>query len=342
MRFFADKYAFFLEIAQCGGITKAAEKMMISQPALSKYLSRLEASLETKLFDRSVLPIKLTAAGEIFLQYAISMGRLERQCIDQLRSIKDNLDETLRIGTGSWLGTCLLPHLLPSFRQKCPYVRIKIIEGVSDAIAAKLQKGDCDIAFLGDAVHYPQLKYMALMEERILMLGNSSNPLINQYRLSSFSIGEIPHVDILDFRQERFIMSSTRQTIARTIYNYFAKMDFQPIEILEIESLHTALYMTAHGDYISFLPEIALHTLSIPDNVSFFTFSDPPLNYQRTLAYSRAYQLTNAAKAFIEHVVAFFHVRQDLLTSGDLAHKRSGERRPDRLKTTGDGEDPQG
>ena len=62
---------YFLTIVETGNLTKAAEKLFVSQPSLSQYLKRLEKNLGVELFDRSILPMRLTYSGERYYQYTI-------------------------------------------------------------------------------------------------------------------------------------------------------------------------------------------------------------------------------------------------------------------------------
>ena len=127
------QYEYFLEIVKHGSVTKAAEHILISQSALSKYLRRLEGELGAQLLDRSTIPLKLTPAGEIFLRYVTQGAAMEKVCVQQIAQLQDNLTETLRIGM--WNSSCILPHFLPLFRSKYPYVKIEVIEDTTDAIA---------------------------------------------------------------------------------------------------------------------------------------------------------------------------------------------------------------
>lgn len=73
-------------VAECGSMTKAAAKLFITQPALSNYISKLEEELGTKLFDRSVTPMKLTFSGEKYLEHArtvmMQIDNMEREIRD--------------------------------------------------------------------------------------------------------------------------------------------------------------------------------------------------------------------------------------------------------------------
>nr|MBQ6241907.1 LysR family transcriptional regulator [Lachnospiraceae bacterium] len=305
MDLFVSKYGFFIEIAEQGSITKAAEKLHISQPALSKYLHRLEQSLGTLLFDRSVLPIRLTKAGEVFLRYAVQAVNQEKMCNDQITALRDNDYETLRVGIGTWRASCTLPALLPYFEEKYPYVRVMIYEGLSDDLAEQLQRGNIDVSILGSADSYPYITSVPLRNEHVLMLVNNTNPVLSRLSIDRVKNGGIPHADLPDFRQERFILTSRRQGFAQVIYDYFSRIHFMPREILEITNLQTGMYMTAQSDYISFVPEIAIHSLLIPETISYFTFGDPPLIYPISIGYSDAFPMKKSTMAFIETTIAF-------------------------------------
>ena len=74
-----NEFEYFLTIAELGSLSKAAEKLYVSQPSLTQYINRLEDNLGIKLFDRSKSPINLTPAGELYLKYAVdSMERKKK------------------------------------------------------------------------------------------------------------------------------------------------------------------------------------------------------------------------------------------------------------------------
>ena len=300
------KYEFFLEIAKYGSVTKAAEHMMISQSALSKYLRRLEEELGTQLFDRSALPLKLTRAGEIFLRYVTQCMAMEKLCVQQIDQLQDNLVETLKIGFGSWRSSCILPQVLPLFRSKCPFVKIELTEAASDITAEAVSKGQLDLCILGAGEHYPLLERVPLKDELIFLVGNSSNPFVKLMKLTEPGNTGYIHVNIHDLAQESFVMASKKQNFARFIHTYFEKNNFNPLDVTYIENLHTNMYMVAYGDYFSFLPELALHTLRLPENLSFFTFGDPPLTFPISLGYSPSRPLSKSAKLFINIVQQFY------------------------------------
>ena len=135
-------------VAECGSMTKAAAKLFITQPALSNYISKLEEELGTKLFDRSVTPMKLTFAGEKYLEHArtvmLQIGNMERE----IRDITNHQTGRLRLGFPNERIIYMLPALLPVFHEKYPGVRIETNNAPGVRLLDFLAAGDVDFVFL--------------------------------------------------------------------------------------------------------------------------------------------------------------------------------------------------
>lgn len=300
---FFEKYQFFLEIAKNGSVSKAAEKLMISQSALSKYLRRLEDTLGVQLFNRKTQPMTLTSAGEVFLRYVTLGVDSEAQCLHQIAGLRGFETETLHIGIGRWRGSAFLPQILPLFQDNYPFIKLKFVEGTSDFLADQTAKGKIDICILGGYQSFSFLEHIPLADEKILFVGNSSHPLIKMQSTALSPKKELPHIDIAPFSQERLILTSTNQGFAQSIENYFAEINFNPSEMLRIENLTTGVYLAARGNYFAFVPEIAT-VMSFPGNLSYFSFGSPTLTYPIAISYRKGNALSTAAKLFIDAALA--------------------------------------
>ena len=89
---------YFITTVREGSISKAAEKLYLSQPYLSQCIARTEKELGVKLFDRSHMPLKLTEAGKIYMRYLESVGVLTGQFEEQLGELKTGRSRTLNVG----------------------------------------------------------------------------------------------------------------------------------------------------------------------------------------------------------------------------------------------------
>lgn len=159
-----DWYKIFYCVAECGSITVAAEKLFVSQPAVSQTIKQLEETLGCSLFLRTSKGVRLTAEGELFYKYisdavaAFSEG--ERRLTAMLR-----LDAgEIRIGASDMtLEFCLLPYL-ETFHKKYPKVRISITNNPTPQTLELLMQGKIDFAAVSEPFDRSNLETIPLRE----------------------------------------------------------------------------------------------------------------------------------------------------------------------------------
>ena len=106
---------YFLTVAREGSISRAAEKLYLSQPYLSQCIGRLEQELQMKLFDRSHTPLVLTDAGRLYLSYLEGVGNLTGKFESQIEELRTGSRQILNVGMTPWRGSVLLPDILPAY-----------------------------------------------------------------------------------------------------------------------------------------------------------------------------------------------------------------------------------
>ena len=106
---------YFVAVAEAGHLTNAAKKLNVAQPALSVSIARLEKEVGVPLFDRKHHPLKLTEAGEIYLDTARKIRQLEREQTQKLQDIQNLVTGTIRLGGTHYLNAYILPELLVGF-----------------------------------------------------------------------------------------------------------------------------------------------------------------------------------------------------------------------------------
>ena len=125
---FVKNPEYFLTIVKEHSISRAAEKLYLSQSYLSQYLAKLERDLGATLLDRSHTPLQLTPAGELFHAYLDSQLYLDRQLKSNLQELQDQEQRVLHIGVATWRGSVLLPDILPQFSRRHPDVQVVLHE----------------------------------------------------------------------------------------------------------------------------------------------------------------------------------------------------------------------
>src|SRR5947207_10254542 len=107
--------ALFLAVAECGGFSRAAERLLISQPAISHQVAELERAVGVKLLDRLPRGVRPTQAGEALLGYARRIAGLEEEAERTLRELRGLARGRLLIGASLTVGSYVVPKVLARF-----------------------------------------------------------------------------------------------------------------------------------------------------------------------------------------------------------------------------------
>ncbi len=134
-----------LEIASCGSISKAAKKLRIAQPTLSKYIATIEDELGTELFDRRTIPIKLTKAGELFVKAGRQILDMYAHLQKDISRLCNDSPDILRVGMSPTRAHYILPKLIKEFRKLNPGTKVAIYERTTAQLNAELARGDLDL-----------------------------------------------------------------------------------------------------------------------------------------------------------------------------------------------------
>ena len=126
------KFNYIRTIAECKSISKASQKLHISQPALTRYVNKLEDELGVKLLDRTTLPIKLTYAGEWYIKRVQQILDINSCMQKELQEIVNLERRKKKIGMSPGRLDHWAPHLLPEFIAAFPQVDVQFITGSHD------------------------------------------------------------------------------------------------------------------------------------------------------------------------------------------------------------------
>lgn len=137
---------YVVELAKDRNVSQTAERLGITQPALSKHILGVEKELGVKLFDRSTSPMSLTAAGEHFVRQAQELLYREEQMIRSLESYKSGESGRLVIGISPFRSQYMIPDVVRQVREKFPDVEVVLQEPASDQLRREAAEGKYDFA----------------------------------------------------------------------------------------------------------------------------------------------------------------------------------------------------
>jgi LysR family transcriptional regulator for metE and metH len=178
------------EIADAGSMTKAADRLFLTQSALSHQLRELEARFETRFFLRVGRRLILTAAGRRVLETARRvLGDLERAEAD-VRRLAGNRDGIIRVCTQCNTGYHWLGPLLSVYQRKHPRVTVNIAADATDRPVAALLDGHVDLAILVRAVADARLRLRPLFTDEMVAIVAPSSPLARRRWISATDLAE--------------------------------------------------------------------------------------------------------------------------------------------------------
>lgn len=170
----------FLEVARQGSLTRASDKLAISQPALSKTLKELETLLATVLFVRSKSGAVLTPAGVAFLRYAGPSVQALREGVNSLRSgVHEPI--TARLGVLSTVESLLIPEVVCRLHARHPALVVSVVTGPSAYLLSQLRVGELDLV-VGRMTDSPQilgLTFEHLYSESMTLVVRGGHPLLS-------------------------------------------------------------------------------------------------------------------------------------------------------------------
>ena len=223
---FVKNPEYFLTIVKERSISKAAERLYLSQPYLSQYLAKLEHSLGVILLDRSHTPLTLTPAGELFHAYLERQGYLDRQLVSDLQDLKDKKRPVLHIGVSPWRGSVLLPDVMPAFTKLYPDVQVVLHEVPVPDLVDLAANSAVDFCIMYVPADLSELAYEPVMDERILLISHKDHPLVQDMEGSYENPGHFPDLRLLE--KERIIMLPPDWRISKMLHNTFSVHNVEP------------------------------------------------------------------------------------------------------------------
>ena len=295
-------YEYFVAIVEAGSLTKAAERLYVSQPSLSQYLKRLETSLGVELFDRSTSPLRLTYTGERYYQYVLQLMKLDENVRREFQDIQNQTSGRLRLGVALWRGACLLPDVFPTFHQQYPDIHIELTEGRSVQLESALMNDKIDLAVMNlpRTLDYNKLTCEIICEERILLAAPTHHPYVRDLLVDCDTLDGYPRAPLELLEHIPLILTKPGQNLTHEVRHMLGKNHIEPNILLETGNLTTAINLTAQGIACTFVPEEGAKVCQHPGAVTYFVTNSSDLVWDLAAVYRKDTYLTRLSQLFIE------------------------------------------
>lgn len=296
---------YIVKIAEEGSITKAAEKLFISQSGLNQQLLKLESDLGQQLFHRGKNDFRLTEAGEIYVDYARRILSLKQEAYNKLNDLANNQTGRLRLGLTPERGINMLMNVYPAFYRQYPNITIEPQEINIHQQLSMIAKGYLDLGFVTlSEEDKTNDEYVHIYYENILLAVPRSNPLAANVAPPGEPFAT---ADLSKFRSEKFVLMFKDSTLRRVIDPLFKEAGFAPQILFETSSNVTLRNMVKNQLACSL---ISHNYAKDQEDIAYFYLPSRPF-WELCATYKRGHYLTKAASSFLE--LAIQHYRKTAL-----------------------------
>ncbi len=237
----------FIETVRASSISKAADNLHLTQPAVSMQIQSLEASLGHQLLNRSNRGVQLTEYGKVFFSYAQSFLTLWDNLQQDLRAVAASEYPSLQVGTCPAIGQYALPCALFLFKQIFPQIRVSVQSLSSETIITELRNHSLQSGFLEGNPNAPDLESHLVLRSELILVASSNYPN------TTVDMADLSHLPLVLTPQDCDIRRSLRKCLARYQLDSVSLKPF--LELDGIESVKSAV-ISGHG--LSFLPYLAI------------------------------------------------------------------------------------
>jgi DNA-binding transcriptional LysR family regulator len=277
-------------VADEGNLQKAAGRVYRTAPAISIAISKLEHELDVVLFDRSPSrEFRLTAAGEVLLDYARRLVALRDEAIAAVEEIRNLKRGSLRIGANESIGDYLLPQLTKTFQEQYPGVMLEVEITHSDSLLSALKHHELDIALVAYEPRDAELAAQPFMRDTLVAIMRPG------HRLAA-----LDQITIAELRRESLIIESAASSLRTRITEAFERSQVPMKVNVETGTIASIKNMVENGVGIGIVPRVCVRKEEASGELAVKTLAE--LEDERTLWVVRRGGLPTspASEAFLK------------------------------------------
>nr|WP_312579538.1 LysR family transcriptional regulator [Sedimentibacter sp.] len=300
-------------IADTKSISKAAKKLFIAQPSLSQAIQKIEEGLGIKLFVRTHDGMMLTLAGEKYYIAATEILNIYNDYQNEVTYINDLKRGRVTIGITGFMGTYLLPKLIPEFMSNFPNIEIHIKELNSTVLEQSLLDGTIDFAIM----HKHPLNENKSISHDVLYRDPFLLATKKGHRLSEFKQNDenavYPSIDIKLFEDERFILLEKNKRIRQVCDIIFNISGMNPNISLILNNYESARRLASTGFGITLIPMQYIKIFEGQYDADYYFIANNKYAFWDTCVSTNPNMyLSKASKVFIDLIHEYFKTNQPI------------------------------
>ncbi|MEK4628049.1 LysR family transcriptional regulator [Solibacillus sp. FSL R7-0682] len=283
---------YFKTVAQFENMSRAAELLHITQPAISKSIAQLEANIGVQLFDRNGRSIKLNRYGRFFLERTEQILRDYEQAREELQNLVSPGHGEVALGFMHTLGLKVIPALMTDIRSVYPQMKFQLTQSNTGVLLKKLENSELDLCLLSSLDYKSNIHWEKLWEEELFLVVPNADPLCLKKT-----------VEVKDFAHRPFISIKKGNSLRKTVDELFEQEGFHLNVAFEGEEVHTLAGLVESGLGVSLIPSIkGLEQY----HVKLVKVKAENCKREIGVAYLDNHPMSQATQQFIHYIRAYF------------------------------------
>ena len=279
----------FLQVAELGSLSKAADRLNIAQPALGRQVKLLEEEFGVALFSCHGRGMVLTSAGRVLVERASAILRLVDDTRAEVSAERDAVSGSVSLGLPPTVGEVLTGRLVSRFVKQYPEVTVRIVPAFSGYLLDMLQRGEIDLAITYRTAHTRAIKIEPLVEEALYLVGPADDRLRPKRSVPLKALADLP-----------MILPGPRQGLRLLIEEAAQSAGVKLKLRIEAEALPTLKDLVSRGLGYTILPMTAVQSEIQSGILRASAIERPMLKRQLVMSRSIVRPSSNAVRRFSE------------------------------------------
>jgi len=280
---------YFVTIAEELNITKAAEKLCMSQPPLSSQLKALEEELDTTLFVRGKRHLQLTESGKLLYRHAKEILSLVNKTSEEIKAMDKGMRGKISIGLVEGSAPIIAAEWIERFIAKHNNVEFKVVDGNSDELIQKLRSGLIDLAVITSPCDNTLLNSFKVGQEKMTAFMSKDNPLASL---------EGDTIELALLKDKPLIIPS-REAMNTMIYKWFKQINAEPCIVCRMDNYLDVVALAGRNVGISIFPKTSY---ILNDQIVAKEIVNPERYVEYLFVWLKNKPLSLLNEAFIDHV----------------------------------------
>lgn len=292
-----DDMRLFATVVEQSSLNRAAERLNVTQPALSRRIARLERELGVDLFRRVGKRLELTSAGQLTYEFALELRRFHGDYLQRLNGFKTAEAPVATIGASLTTLQTTLPELITAMTEKHPNLEIKAVTGKTHEIATLVKERKVDFGLVASAVEDEAITSTPLFDDTVVLVLPRSHFIVERTQLSMHDLYGLPMI--------LFAPGTWYRNLTDDLFRRYA---VKPDVRMEIDSFEAIVRLLGASRAGTMLPKSYLRPQMLSDNDLYIVRIRELEEFKRTtsLIYGDLGWLAPSTRYLIEETIALF------------------------------------